>query len=154
MITSALFWIKLEHRSGAMTLKVLWWKQNLHKGFPGGASGKEPACQCRTHRGVSVIPGSGRSPGGGNGNEVVFFPGKSTDRGAQQATVHRVAESDTTEAALACMHTFTMCVGAVLSVGSLTLADIYSSHPSPSVLAPGTRGLLGVQYPQASFQPT
>ena len=76
------------------------------------------------------------------------------DRRAWQATVHRVAESDRTEAALACVHAFTRCVGALMSSGSLTLADIYSSHPSPSFLAPGTRGLLGVQYPQASFQPT
>ena len=33
-------------------------------GFPGGASGKEPASQCRRHgRDVGLIPGSGRSPG-------------------------------------------------------------------------------------------
>ena len=32
-------------------------------GLPGGISGKEPACQCRRHRDVGSIPGSGRSPG-------------------------------------------------------------------------------------------
>ena len=37
-------------------------------GFPGGASGKEPACQCRLdEREVGLMPGSGRSPGEGNG---------------------------------------------------------------------------------------
>ena len=38
-------------------------------GFPGGANGKKPACQCRRHeRSMGWIPGSGRSPGGGHGN--------------------------------------------------------------------------------------
>ena len=42
-------------------------------GFPGGASGKEPACQCRLdEREVGLIPGSGRSPGGGHGNPLQY----------------------------------------------------------------------------------
>ena len=36
-----------------------------HLGFPGDASGQEPACQCRRLRDSCSIPGSGRSPGGG-----------------------------------------------------------------------------------------
>ena len=42
------------------------------KGFPGGASGKEPACQCRRCKRQEFNPtlGSGRSPGGGNGNPL------------------------------------------------------------------------------------
>ena len=45
------------------------------------------------------FPGSGRSPGEGNGNPLQYsFLGKPTDRGAWQATVHGVAkESNTTE---------------------------------------------------------
>ena len=40
-------------------------------GFPGGTSGKEPACQCRLDLGhVGSIPGFGRSPGEGNGNPL------------------------------------------------------------------------------------
>jgi len=34
-------------------------------GFPGGASGKEPTCQCKRHKRCCSIPGSRRSPGGG-----------------------------------------------------------------------------------------
>ena len=35
--------------------------------FPGGTSGKEPACQCRRHKSLGWIPGSGRAPGEGHG---------------------------------------------------------------------------------------
>ena len=44
------------------------------------------------------IPGSGRSPGEGNGNPLQFSClGNSVDRGAWRATVHRVTkESDIT----------------------------------------------------------
>ena len=46
------------------------------------------------------IPGSGRSPGEGNGNPLqsVYCMGKSMDRGGWQATVHGVSkELDRTE---------------------------------------------------------
>ena len=41
-------------------------------GFPGGASGKEPTCQCRRHRDMGSIPGSGRSPGEGHDNPLHY----------------------------------------------------------------------------------
>ena len=41
-------------------------------GFPGGISGKEPACQCRRHRDARLIPGLGRSPGGRRGNPLQY----------------------------------------------------------------------------------
>ena len=41
---------------------------------------------------AGLIPGSGRSPGGGHSNPLWYFClENSTDRGAQQATVHGVA---------------------------------------------------------------
>ena len=44
------------------------------------------------------IPGSGRSPGRGNGNLLQYScVGYHMNRGAWWATVHRVAESDRTE---------------------------------------------------------
>ena len=65
-------------------------------GFPGGARGKEPACQCRRCKTRSFIPGSGRSPGGGHGNPLQYSClGNPMDRGAWRATVHRIAESQT-----------------------------------------------------------
>ena len=39
---------------------------------PGGASGKEPACNGGDARDGSSIPGSGRSPGGGHGTPLQY----------------------------------------------------------------------------------
>ena len=46
---------------------------------------------------VSLIPGSGRPPGGGNGNPLQYSCLENPmDRVAWQVTIHRVTESDTT----------------------------------------------------------
>ena len=45
-------------------------------------------------RDTGSVPGSGRSPGGGYGNPLQYFCLENPkDRGAWQATVHRVAKS-------------------------------------------------------------
>ena len=55
---------------------------------------------------VGLIPGSGRSSGGGNGNPLQYSCLKNPiDRGAWWATVHEVTESDTT--GLLSMYTYT-----------------------------------------------
>ena len=55
-------------------------------GFPGGASGKESACQYRRWR-RGGIPGWGRSPGVGNDNPLQYSSLENVlDRGAWQAT--------------------------------------------------------------------
>ena len=50
-------------------------------------------------RDTSSISGLGRSPGVGNGNPLQYFCLENPmDRGAWWATVHKVTESNTTEA--------------------------------------------------------
>ena len=64
-------------------------------GFPGGASGKEPACQCGI-RDAGPIPELGRSPGEGPGNPLQYSSlENSMDRGAWRATVHGITKSRT-----------------------------------------------------------
>ena len=62
-------------------------------GFPGGSDGKLSACNAGD---LGSIPGSGRSPGEGNGNPLQYSClENSMDRGVWWATVHRVAKSQT-----------------------------------------------------------
>ena len=63
-------------------------------GFPYGSEGKQSDCNARDTEDVGLIPGLGRSPGGGKWQPIpVFLPEKSTDRGAWRATVQRVTKS-------------------------------------------------------------
>ena len=41
--------------------------------FPGGASGKDCACQCRRWKRHRFDPWIGRSPGEGHGNPIQYF---------------------------------------------------------------------------------
>ena len=59
---------------------------------------KNPPAKARDIGDAGSISGSGRSPGGGNGNPLQNLCLEDPmDRGTWQATVHRVAESDPTK---------------------------------------------------------
>ena len=64
---------------------------NNGKGFPGGSDGEESTCEAGD---LGLIPGSGRSSGEGNGYPLQYSCLETPmDKGAWQATVHRVAKS-------------------------------------------------------------
>ena len=64
--------------------------------FPDGASGKEPACQCRRCKRCSSIPGLGGSPGEGNGTPLQYSCLENPmDRGTWWTMVHGVTKSQT-----------------------------------------------------------
>ena len=67
---------------------------NKKWGFLGSSVVKNPPANSEGTRDAVSIPGSGRSPGGGNGNPLQYSClENSTDRGAWWATVHGVAKS-------------------------------------------------------------
>ena len=67
---------------------------NVMWGFPGGAVVKNPPANAGDARDMGLIPGSGRSPGGGNGNPLQYSCLENPmDRGAWQATIYGVAKS-------------------------------------------------------------
>ena len=68
----------------------------VYTGLPWWPSSKESACNAGD---ADLIPGLGRSPGGGQANPLQYsWLEDPMDRGARQVTIHRVAKSrNTTE---------------------------------------------------------
>ena len=71
----------------------MFYLAGLYLLFPGGSDGKVSAYNAGD---PGSIPGSGRSPGEGNGNPLQYSCLENPmDRGAWLATVHGVAKSQT-----------------------------------------------------------
>ena len=84
--TVTLLWSTPAHFCSLLYSSVLMWT----RGFPCSSVGKESACNAGD---LGSIPGSGRSPGEGNGNPLQYSCLENPmDRGAWQATVHGVAK--------------------------------------------------------------
>ena len=65
-------------------------------GLPWQLGGKEPICNAATSEDMGSFYGLGRSPGEGSGNPLQYSHLENPmDRGAWQAAVHRVANSQT-----------------------------------------------------------
>ena len=57
---------------------------------------KNPSANAGDIKDTGLIPGLGRSPGGGHGNPLQYFClEKPMDRGAWRAIAHRVAKNQT-----------------------------------------------------------
>ena len=70
--------------------------RRVYKGFPGGASDKEPTCQYRRCKSAGSTPWLGRSPEEGHGNPLQYSCLKNPmNRGAWWAAVHGVTKSQT-----------------------------------------------------------
>ena len=79
-------------QSNASAFHIL---SRLYLDFPGGLDGKVSACNAGD---LGLIPGSGRPPGGGNGNPLQYSClENSMDREAWQATFYGLPKSWTTE---------------------------------------------------------
>ena len=77
------------HAIPALILFTTW----VSTGFPGGSDGKESACN---EGKLALIPGSGRSSGGGHGNPLQYSCLENPmERGARQATVRGIVMSRT-----------------------------------------------------------
>ena len=69
---------------------------SFYGGVPGGASGKEPACQCRRCRRCEFDPWVRKIPWRRAWQPTpVFLPGESHGQGAWRATAHRVTKNQT-----------------------------------------------------------
>ena len=81
-----LTYIQVSHEAGKVFHSLLW---STHQELLWWLSGKESVCNARD---TDLIPGSGRTPGEGNGNPFQYSClGNPKDRGAWWATVHGVA---------------------------------------------------------------
>ena len=112
------------------------------RGFPGGSMGKESACNAGDARDSGLIPGWGRSPGGGHGNPLQYSCLENPmDRGAWQSRLLTVQayspwgrkESDTTEVTEHAHFLFLPdSVGRLYISRNLSLiADCYPQPPLP-----------------------
>ena len=77
---------------------MLWGNLSSYSGFSGGASGKKKNTPANTGD-VSLIPGQGRSPGGGNGSPFQFSCLENPieeSGGLQSIGLQRVGHTETT----------------------------------------------------------
>ena len=80
-------------------------------GFPDGLVVKNPSTHTGDAGDIGLIPGSGRSPGEGNGNPLQYSCLENPiDRGTWQAKVYRIARSRTR------LSTHTLCLLNFLSI--------------------------------------
>ena len=81
-----------------------WIYVHAWQGLPGGTVGNNPPARAGDSGDVGLIPESGRSPGGGNGNPLQYSCLENfMKRGAWWATVHRVEKRPNWELLCICI---------------------------------------------------
>ena len=66
---------------------AFWCIPRILEDFPGGSVVKNPHAKAGDIRDLGSIPGLGRSPGGGNGN-LLLYPWLENSRGLQKSQAH------------------------------------------------------------------
>jgi len=103
----------------------IWWILPLTLGFPGDSDGKESACSAGD---PGLIPGLRRSSREGNGYPLQYpCLENPIDRGAWQAVVHVIAESDMTERLT--LFTFTIDIEQLLFKAKFEFNDGFDFLP-------------------------
>ena len=116
-----------------------------------GAVVKNPPTSTGDTGDTGLIPGSGRSPGEGNGNPLQYSClGNLMDRRAWQATAHGVAKSRTRLSPRA--HTYSCCGAQALELG-LSICGLLTQLPlgmwsPPQLMYPALAGRLSTTGPQ------
>ena len=98
-------------------------------GFPCSTSGKERACQCRTHKRCGLVPRVGKIPWKKNGNPLQYsWQENPMDRGA---TIHGVAKRHDWSN---CLHTHTMSSTSVWLYFNMAQLDRWQDQTQPFLL--------------------
>ena len=117
------------HFTSSYKFLIFLWREFLRPGFPGGTVIKNLPANAGAAGDLGSTPVSERSPGGGNGSPLQSSClGNPTDRGAWQATVHRVAKNRTWLSNWA--HRRTRLIGPYVRLvnSSLCLPVFWSGH--------------------------
>ena len=89
-------WVTESDTTGQLNNNMNYLTLATLQGFQGGTAVKNASANARDTRDMGLIPWSGRSPGEGTGNPLQYSCLETPKLGgAQQATVHWVAKSQT-----------------------------------------------------------
>ena len=109
-ISSLLHWICGVDFKRSKSMEVIFILRNCRRGFPGASVVKNLPTNVIDSGDMSLIPGSRRSPGVGNGILIQYSClENSMDRGALQATLHGVSKNQIRMSNWA--YTHTKCIG-------------------------------------------
>ena len=90
-LPTPVFWPREFHGLYSPWGRSWTWLSDFHFHFPQWLSGKESTCNAWDTGDAASIPGSGRSPGEGNGNPLQYSCLENyMDRGAWQATIYGI----------------------------------------------------------------